>query len=281
MVEKSKLVALTEVSLTYPAGNTPVDRVSLDIFGSETVALVGANGSGKSTLLKMIAGYISPTDGDLRLENVPIKDFNERMLNDLMAFVEQNPEKQLIGPTVEDELARNCRMMGLKGKDIDNTDTQVLQEVSLSFAREWFLNEISLGELRRVSLGLALLGKPKLLLLDEPFSDLDNNGKEVTKAIINKYKNRGGSVIIVTKDMNDVLTLSDRIGLFQDGKLTALDKPSVMVKNKAALGKSDVIEPVIASLCLQLENQRLLTFDTCPLSLDEAVAALQKALEPK
>ncbi|MFC1584808.1 ABC transporter ATP-binding protein [Fibrobacterota bacterium] len=280
MPEQTKVVALKNVSLAYPAGNISVDKISLDIFKSEVVGLVGSNASGKTSLLKVIAGYMSMTGGDIALGGISIGEYNERMLNDFMIFVEQNPESQLTGPTVEDELARNCRLRGMKGRVIETTVSNILQEIELPEGRDWFLDEISIGERRRVALGLALLGAPKLLLLDEPLSDLDDQGVSTTISLLRKFKEKGTSILLTSHKLDDAINIADRICVLEHGKLLAVNKPEEIIRETEALQKAGISLPQIPSLLLELESAGAVSFDKCPLDLKGAKEIIASFIKP-
>ncbi len=281
MSDSTKIASLNSASLAYPAGNTAIDKMSLEIFPAEIVGLVGSNGSGKTTLLKLISGYMALTGGGIDLGGKPIEDFSERMLNDYVTLVEQNPENQLSGPTVEDELARACRMIGLKGREIDNRVTSVLKDINLVEAREWFLDEISAGERRRVALGLALLEQPKLLLLDEPLSDLDEEGVQTTIAFLNKYRNKGVAIVVTAHKLDDLIKITDRIAILSKGQLLNIAPTAEVLRDQENLSKASVMMPPLSKLAVELEQEGIISFDKFPLSYEEVknciVHSLQKA----
>jgi len=279
MPGQKQLAILKNVTFTYPAGNRAIDKVNLNIFKSEIIGIVGANASGKTTLLKLIAGYLSLGGGSIELESKSIAECNERMLNDFMTFVEQNPESQLTGPTVEDELARNCRMIGLKGREIENKVTSILNDVDLKDGREWFLDEISVGERRRVALGLTLLGSPKMLLLDEPLSDLDVAGAKNTVSFLKRYKEKGVSIILSSQRIEDVMNFADRVGILSQGSLLIVNKPEVVVSETKSLEEAGLNTPPISALCLALKSDGMITFEKCPLGVQEARDLIQAAVK--
>ena len=199
-----------------------------------------------------------------------IEDCNGRALNDFLTLIEQNPENQLTGPTVEDELARNCRLMGKKGKEIQDTVSKILKDIKLGNSREWFIDEVSTGERRRVALGLALLGSPKLLLLDEPFADLDDEGAKSIINIIKKYRKKGISILITSKQLDILYKISDRIGVISQGNLLMVNKPDIIIRNSKTLQDANLSVPPISALCLEIESAGALSFDKCPVEVEEA-----------
>jgi energy-coupling factor transport system ATP-binding protein len=203
------------------------------------------------------------------------------MLNEYVTYVEQNPESQLSGPTVEDELARACRMIGLKGRGIEQNVTKVLKDVGMEDAREWFIDEISTGERRRVALGLTLLGNPKMLLLDEPFSDLDDEGITATVNYLKKYRDKSLSILISSHKLDDVLRVADRIAILEKGNLRIVDTPDKVVRNTKLLSKACVKTPAIPALCLELEAAGILEFEKCPVTLEQVRELIKSTVKPK
>lgn len=277
MTNKKKIATLRNVSFTYPAGNIAIDKISLTLFEGEIVGMVGANGSGKTTLLKLLSGYATLGGGYIELGMVPIEEYSERMLNEFVIYVEQNPENQLTGPTVEDELARCCRMMGLRGRAIQTRVTGVLRDLNMEKSKEWFLDEISNGERRRVALGLALLGQPKLLLLDEPLADLDGEGVEATLQFLKTYRSRGVCIFMTSHEMGNLVSIADRIAVISKGKLVQMEEPEAVLRNQKALKEASVNLPAIPSLCMALEKAGMLDFEKVPLNLTKALEAIRSA----
>jgi len=282
MSNPNKTATLRNVSLAYPAGNTAVDKISFTLFDSEIVGLIGANGSGKTTLLKLISGYMPLTGGYIELDMKPIEDYDEKKLNEFVTLVEQNPEGQLTGPTIEDELARNCRMMGLKGNEIRNKVTEVLKELNMEPAREWFLDEISSGERRRIALGVALLSRPKLLLLDEPLSDLDDNGVRATLEFIRSYAKTGCTILVSSHKMDDLIKITDRLAVLEQGALVQIGPTDTILRNSTLMKQSGVIMPSIPGLCIELENSGLIPkMEKIPTTLEDAKELIRQAIKPQ
>src|SRR3954467_6791124 len=196
MSELKKMAVLEGVVFNYPAGNNALNKINLDLHQGEIVGLVGANGAGKTTLMKLLAGYMDKTDGTIQYNGRAIEEFSNKRLNEFVNLVEQNPESQLVGPTVEDELARACRLMGYEGRVIREKVDFVLKLVRMKQAKEWYLDEMSCGERRRIALAMALIADPSILLLDEPLSDLDQVGVRDTVSTLKELKNRGLCILV-------------------------------------------------------------------------------------
>ena len=268
MSENKKVASLQEVTYNYPAGNNALDRIVLDLYQGEIVGLVGANGAGKTTLMKILAGYVDKTEGALLLGGRPIEEFSNRRLNEFATLVEQSPESQLVGPTVEDELARACRLMGYEGRLIREKVDFVLKLVRMKQAKEWYLDEMSCGERRRIALALALVADPSLLLLDEPLSDLDAVGIRDTVLTLKELKERGLSIMVSSHRLEDILELTDRIAVMGEGRLLMIEEASKVLANEEILKLAALNPPTMQKLVLRLQRDGLLPEGKLPLSFE-------------
>jgi energy-coupling factor transporter ATP-binding protein EcfA2 len=281
MSEMKKVATLESVVFNYPAGNNALDKISLEFLQGEIVGLVGANGAGKTTLMKILAGYMEKTDGVITYNGRPIEEFSNKRLNEFVNLVEQNPESQLVGPTVEDELARACRLMGYEGRVIREKVDFVLKLVRMKQAKEWYLDEMSCGERRRIALAMALIADPSILLLDEPLSDLDQVGVKDTVATLKELKSRGLCIIVSAHRLEDILELTDRIAVLGEGRLLMIDEPEKVLSNDEILKLATVTLPAIPKLFMRLQAEGVLASNKLPLSLDQAVDRIREAVALK
>lgn len=278
MSETKKVATLESVVFNYPAGNNALDKISMELLQGEIVGLVGANGAGKTTLMKILAGYMDKTDGNIHYNGRAIEEFSNKRLNEFVNLVEQNPESQLVGPTVEDELARACRLMGYEGRVIREKVDFVLKLVRMKQAKEWYLDEMSTGERRRIALAMALIADPSMLLLDEPLSDLDQVGVRDTISTLKELKSRGLCIIVSSHRLEDILELTDRVAVLGEGRLLIIDEPQKVLANDEILKLASVSLPAIPRLFLRLQAEGVLGSAKLPLSMDQAVERIKEAV---
>lgn len=278
MNEMKKVASLESVVFNYPAGNNALDKISMDLLQGEIVGLVGANGAGKTTLMKILAGYMDKSDGSITYNGRAIEDFSNKKLNEFVNLVEQNPESQLVGPTVEDELARACRLMGYEGRVIREKVDFVLKLVRMKQAKEWYLDEMSCGERRRIALAMALIADPSMLLLDEPLSDLDQVGVKDTVSTLRELKSRGLCIVVSSHRLEDILELTDKVAVLGEGRLLMLDEPQKVLGNEEILKLASVNLPAIPRLFLRLQAEGVLASTKLPLSMDQAVDRIKEAI---
>lgn len=279
MSETKKVATLEGVVFSYPAGNNALDKITMEFNQGEIVGLVGANGAGKTTLMKILAGYMDKTDGSILYNGRAIEEFSNKRLNEFVNLVEQNPESQLVGPTVEDELARACRLMGYEGRVIREKVDFVLKLVRMKQAKEWYLDEMSAGERRRIALAMALIADPSMLLLDEPLSDLDYVGVKDTIATLKELKSRGLCIIVSAHRLEDILELTDRIAVLGEGRLLMLDEPQKVLSNEEILKLATLTLPAVPRLFMRLQAEGVLGSSKLPLTLDDAVARIKEAVD--
>lgn len=281
MNESKKVAVLQDVCFSYAAGNNALVKINLEILKGEIVGLVGANGAGKSTLMRILAGQTEKTDGTLLIGGRPIEEYSNRRLNETVTLVEQNPENQLVGPTVEDELARACRLMGYEGRLIRDKVDYVLKLVRMKQAKEWYLDEMSSGERRRIALALSLVSDPSLLLLDEPLSDLDTVGVRDVISILKDIKDRGLSILVTSHHLEDILELTDRVAVLGEGRILLCDTPQKVLTNESVLNSAVINVPAAQRLFIRLQLQGLLPKGSVPLNFEGVVDALRRTLGGK
>jgi energy-coupling factor transporter ATP-binding protein EcfA2 len=279
MSETKKIASLESVVFNYPAGNNALDKITMDLRQGEIIGLVGANGAGKTSLMKILAGYMDKTDGSILYNGRPIEDFSNKRLHEFVNLVEQNPESQLVGPTVEDELARACRLMGYEGRVIREKVDFVLKLVRMKQAKEWYLDEMSAGERRRIALALALIADPSILLLDEPLSDLDYVGVRDAISTLKELKDRGLCVVVSSHRLEDILELTDRVAVLGEGRLLMIDEPQKVLTNEEILKLAALTLPALPRLFLRLKAEGVLASDKLPMNMDEAVARIKEAVD--
>lgn len=186
--------------------NPVLDGISLDIKRGEIVCLLGRSGCGKSTLLKILAGFIPPSSGDVLLNNHPVE---APAPDRCIVFQEDTLFPWL---TVEENIA-----FGLKGKKIKKRVAQkkvaeFLSLVGLSEFKHYLPREISGGMKQRVALARVLILEPEVLLMDEPFASLDaQTREEMQNLLLILWKKFSHTILFVTHDVNEAITLADRV----------------------------------------------------------------------
>jgi multiple sugar transport system ATP-binding protein len=226
-------VVLTDLSKVYGRSHRAVDRVNLTIADGEFLVLVGPSGCGKSTVLRMIAGLEEVTSGEIRI--------GERVVNEVapkdrdIAMVFQN---YALYPhmTVYENMAFGLRRRRLPAAEIDRKVTGAAQLLGLSNYLERRPRELSGGERQRVALGRAMVRRPQVFLFDEPLSNLDAKLRVQMRAEIKRMHQREqATMIYVTHDQVEAMTLGDRIAVLKNGVLQQVADPFTLYSRPANL----------------------------------------------
>ena len=208
-------------------------NVNLCIEQGEFMVLVGPSGSGKTTMLKMINRLLEPTDGNIYMDEKRIKDYAERELRLSTGYVLQ-AIALFPNLTVAENIALIPEMKDWSKEKIASKTEELLDKVGLPAAdyAHRFPSELSGGEQQRIGIVRAIIGEPKILLMDEPFSALDAISRKQLQALTkNLHKEFGMTTIFVTHDTDEALKLGDRIAVLQEGEIVQVaDSKTILAK---------------------------------------------------
>ncbi|CAL79828.1 Putative Spermidine/putrescine ABC transporter (ATP binding protein) [Bradyrhizobium sp. ORS 278] len=202
---------------------TVVDHLDLDITRGEFIALLGPSGSGKTTLLMMLAGFEQPTSGTIEVGGIRVDGLPPHKRN--MGVVFQN---YALFPhmSVRDNIAFPLKMRNAPKTEIATRVARVLDMVKLSAMAERKPAQLSGGQQQRVALARALVFEPQVVLMDEPLGALDKKLREQMQLDIRDLHRRLGlTIVFVTHDQDEALTMSDRIAVFNHGKIEQIGTP--------------------------------------------------------
>jgi cobalt/nickel transport system ATP-binding protein len=261
----------------YP-DTTEIHMCGLDFIVNrgERVVVLGGNGSGKTTLLYHILGLLKPDEGRVSVFGVnPAADYGK--IRKRIGVVLQNVEEQILSPTVAEDVAFTPRNYGYGKDEIATMVTAVLSELDILHLRDKICHYLSGGEKRKVALAGALLMRPELLVLDEPFEGLDPRSRSELVAILNRRNRDGMTVIMSTHDMNLVSALADRVYVLARGQgVIAAGTAADIFVNAEALRTTNIDPPVLTDLFLKLRD-RGFSVDI-PTTLEDAVNGLARIM---
>ena len=209
--------------------------VNLHIEDGEFMVLVGPSGSGKTTMLKMINRLLEPTDGNIYMDGKRIKDYDERELRLSTGYVLQ-AIALFPNLTVAENIALIPEMKGWGKERVASKTVELLEKVGLpaSDYADRKPHELSGGEQQRVGIVRAMIGEPKILLMDEPFSALDAISRKQLQALTKDlHKEFGMTTIFVTHDTDEALKLGDRIAVLQEGEIVQVADPETILAQPA------------------------------------------------
>lgn len=195
------MLKIKNLTKTFGKNNTAVDNVNLNVNEGDFISIIGYSGSGKSTLLNLISGLLEPTSGSITFDNEDINKMNDKELscvrNSGIGYILQG-NSLLPNLTVMENILMPLTFCDeKKAYDIDT----IMSDVGITDLKDKYPSEISGGEAKRCAIARALLLKPKLLLADEPVSDLDPENTKIIMDVFSKYADAGMSIIMVTHNM--------------------------------------------------------------------------------
>jgi len=204
-------------------------------MGNEIVAIVGANGSGKSTLLRHLNGLLRPKQGTVELFGKDIVKSTTASMAKEIGYLGQNPNNYLFEETLQKELEFTLKNLKIDKEEWSERMDWALDVLDLERFRHTFPRELSCGQRERAALASVIVGKPKILILDEPTRGMDYWNKAKLAAILESLKGQGMTTILVTHDYRFVAEHANRVLLLSDGRLSDLPLEKVILLAKDAI----------------------------------------------
>ncbi|WP_349974753.1 ABC transporter ATP-binding protein [Pseudomonas sp. WHRI 8519] len=242
-------VQFTQVSRTFGEVKA-VDQVSIDIIDGEFFSMLGPSGSGKTTCLRLIAGFEQPDSGSIRIHGVeaagvpPYQRDVNTVFQDYALFPHMN---------VRDNIAYGLKVKGIAKAERHARAEEALAMVALAGYGERKPAQLSGGQRQRVALARALVNRPRVLLLDEPLGALDLKLREQMQGELKKLQRQLGiTFIFVTHDQTEALSMSDRVAVFNRGRIEQVDAPRTLYMKPATtfvaqfVGTSNVVRGDLA-----------------------------------
>lgn len=255
-----------------------VDKVSLDVKKGDFITILGHNGSGKSTFAKHLNSILLPTEGTIWIDGMDSKD--EKKLWDIRqvtGMVFQNPDNQIIGQVVEEDVAFGPENMGVKTEEIRERVDEALKTVGMLEYMKNSPNKLSGGQKQRISIAGVLAMHPKCIVLDEPTAMLDPSGrKEVIRALRALNDVEGITIILITHYMEEAV-FSDRIFVMEKGKIAMEGTPKEIFARVEELSKLKLEVPQVTKLAYELKKANVNVPDAV-LTIDELVNALNNGV---
>ncbi len=253
----SIILEARDVHYHYPRGKEAICGISFHIRKKEKIALVGPNGAGKSTLLKMFNGMIRPDSGLMLFDNLPIgyDRTSLRMLRKRVGFVLQNPDRQIIAPTVFQDVAFGPVNLGYPEHDVRRVVTQALSHVGLEGFERRPPYQLSGGEKKRVAIAGVLAMDPDVLVFDEPTSGLDPSGSEDIMELLDELNHEGKTIIISTHNIELAYPWADRAMLMLKGTILEEDIPEKAFGNPEYVRRAHLSLPTLLELHGELLNR--------------------------
>ncbi len=274
------LIELTNVSYTYPTGTASVlNGVNLQVSEGEFVALIGPNDAGKSTLCYTLAGFIphffrGELKGSVRVAGVETKSSTLNEWVQSVGLVFQNPFNQISGAkySVYEEVAFGLENLGVPPREIKTRVEEALALNGIADLADRSPYSLSGGQQQRVALTSILVMRPKVLVLDEPTSQMDPAGTREVFGLIRSLAERGMTVVMAEHKIEWIAAFSDRVVALYEGRVLLDGKPQEVLTSEQLLGKGFGISRY-TSAAREAGKRGLWPADrSLPVTLDEAAA---------
>ena len=221
MTETEAPISIQDLRKSYRNGFTAVDGLSLDVRKGSFTGLLGPNGAGKSTTLKIASGLVPPTSGRVLLNGFDVASEHRKALKDVGTVIETPEYYAYLTP--RETFSYIGGVIGMRRESVAAQTDALLEEVKMSEWEDKRIGTFSKGMRQRISIALALLNDPNVIILDEPTSGLDPRGMAEMREILKNIRNGkpGLTVLMSSHMMHEVTDLCDRIALVNHGRLVA------------------------------------------------------------
>jgi len=256
-----KQIKVNNISYSYDnSKHFAISDISTTITNNEFVAIIGHTGSGKSTFIQNLNGLITPTKGEVIVDETVIKNkgkiSNIKSLRKTIGIVFQFPEYQLFEETVAKDIAFGPKNFNYDVDELDSLVSNALKAVGLDDSfKEKSPFELSGGEKRRVAIADILAFEPDVLVVDEPTAGLDPISATNMLELFNNLYKGGKSVVLVTHNMDDVLKYASRVLVFKDGSLVYDNKPSKLFSDENKVKELGLELPSVSTLVNKLASK--------------------------
>lgn len=201
-----KAIEVCNITKIFPDKTKALDDVSFFVYEGDFTIIAGSNGSGKSVLMSLIASLDLPTSGTIKTTSKP-------------GIIFQDADSQILGETVEEDVAFGARNYGYKKKELEEKITWALNSTGLLEKKECIARTMSGGEKRRLSVSGILAMDKDIFIFDEPFANLDWPGIKKTCAILKQLKEEKKTIIVLTHELEKILALANKFIILDKGKI--------------------------------------------------------------
>ena len=233
-----------------------IDDLDLSVQKGEFIAILGRNGSGKSSLAKHINGLLMPTEGAVYVKGMDTRDHSQILkIRQSAGIVFQNPDNQIVGTIVEEDVAFGPENMGKPVEDIWQRVTKALSDVGMLAYKDSSPNRLSGGQKQRIAIAGIMAMEPECIVLDEPTAMLDPQGRQHVLSLVKELnREKKITILMVTHHMEEVL-LADRIIVMSEGKIVSDGTPKEVFSKVEMLKSLGLEVPYAAELAYELRKE--------------------------
>jgi cobalt/nickel transport system ATP-binding protein len=253
------ILEVKDLCYRYPHLDSNVlDKINLKVFKGERIAVLGANGAGKSTLFKHLNGILRPFSGEVLIKGETITKKNIRACRETVGIVFQDPDDQVLAPSVEEDIAFGPINMGLSKIEVEKRVKEALEMVGLTGFEERAPHHLSGGQKKLVAIAGILAMRPEVIVLDEPTAGLDPlSSSRILEMIMKMNKELGITLLLSTHNVDIVPYFAERIFVLHHGKLEAEGSSDEIFSDPELLRKAHLRLPRVAEVFELLQQKGL------------------------
>ena len=228
----NKYLKINNLSYSYPDGHEALKDISFSIQKRESIAILGPNGAGKTTLILHLNGILGSLSGKIEVDGLKYTTENIAKIRETVGVVFQDPDDQLFMPTVIEDVMFGPKNFGYSNEDAEKNAIEALRMVGMDDFQDRAPHHLSFGQKRKIAIATVLASKPKLLVLDEPASNLDPASR---RDLIEILKNLNISIILVTHDLPMALEICERSLILNEGEIKEDSQTKIILQNEKTM----------------------------------------------
>lgn len=276
------MIELKNISFKYELQEEKTLKdINLHVKEGEFIGLIGKNGAGKTTLCSIIRGIIpdfvqGDISGDIVIDSNNINDIERGEMAELVGFVFQNPFSQISGikDTVFEEIAYGLENLGVEREEMKRRVKNVIELLNIEDLQDKNPLELSGGQSQRVAIASIIVMNPKILIFDEPTSQLDPLGTEEIFDILKLLKKEHKTIILVEHKIDLIAEYADRVVVLDEGEIVFDDETHKVLSNEK-IEDHNVSMPIVSQLAYRLNEEKAGIFKNIPITLEECKRELE------
>ncbi len=266
------ILEIKHLDYSYDNRNNVLTDISIGIKKGEKIAVLGANGAGKSTLFLNMNGVYNSRSGEIFFSGTKITKKNINTLRKNVGYVFQEPDSQIVGTTVLNEVSFGLVNLGLPESEIQKRTIGILKEMGIYNYKDKPPHYLSGGEKKRVAIAGVIAMQPEIILFDEPMASLDPGNSLMFENILSKLESEGKTIIISTHNTDFAYKWADRIIVIENGSIIADDEPVKIFTSDEILKRANLEKPMLLQI-YKIINKKygkdLNNYDNAPKSINE------------
>lgn len=266
------ILEIKHLDYSYDNRNNVLTDISIGIKKGEKIAVLGANGAGKSTLFLNMNGVYNSRSGEIFFSGTKITKKNINTLRKNVGYVFQEPDSQIVGTTVLNEVSFGLVNLGLPESEIQKRTIGILKEMGIYSYKDKPPHYLSGGEKKRVAIAGVIAMQPEIILFDEPMASLDPGNSLMFENILSKLESEGKTIIISTHNTDFAYKWADRIIVIENGSIIADDEPVKIFTSDEILKRANLEKPMLLQI-YKIINKKygkdLNNYDNAPKSINE------------